>query len=351
MTSKKPLFLDEGGLSGDYSPIQKKFVHDILKKYYGISGTIKRFETEKDDTFRVTPDNGTVFILKIANPKETFKELDFQNSLLKHIEQRDCNLAIPRVLNTLDGREIFQISDIHGSNRYVRALSFISGTPLSDIKTNSNQRIQIGKVLARLRIATEGFSHESENRLYAWDVQNLKMLENLLTEIEDQKKRTALSKGLDRFSSIYPKLRECRKQVLHNDFSKSNIIVDPNDQNFVKGIIDFGDIVKTAIAIDLATAMLNQLPEKPQNDLFRENRDILTGYMSITELTEKEIALVPHLVMGRIIARALITIWRTKRFPDNAQYIMRNTEQGWHQLDWFLNRSIDEVSEIFKDFP
>ena len=47
------------------------------------------------------------------------------------------------------------------------------------------------------------------------------------------------------------------KQV-HNDFSKSNIVVDHHSADFVTGIIDFGDAVKAAIAIDVATALLNQ---------------------------------------------------------------------------------------------
>ena len=61
-------------------------------------------------------------------------------------------------------------------------------------------------------------------------------------------------------------------------------------------------------------------------------------------MTEAELQLIPHLVMGRAIGRALITLWRAKLFPENSAYITRNTEQGWAQLDWFLGRSVDEVS-------
>jgi Ser/Thr protein kinase RdoA (MazF antagonist) len=138
--------------------------------------------------------------------------------------------------------------------------------------------------------------------------------------------------------------------VLHNDFSKSNIIVDHNNPAYVTGIIDFGDAVKTAIAVDVATALLNQLPETPNEDLFYRGRDILKGYLSIANLTNEELALIPHLVMGRVITRALLTLWRVKLFPENKRYIMRNTEQGWHQLDWFLARSTEQVSDILTPF-
>ena len=76
----------------------------------------------------------------------------------------------------------------------------------------------------------------------------------------------------------------------------------------------------------------------------------MEGYLSIAELTDEELALIPHLVMGRIITRALLTLWRVKLFPENERYIMRNTEQGWHQLDWFLTRSSEQVSDILKPY-
>ena len=52
----------------------------------------------------------------------------------------------------------------------------------------------------------------------------------------------------------------------------------------------------------------------------------------------------PHLVMGRVIGRALITLHRAKLVAGNTRYILRNTEQGWAQLSWFLSRTADEVS-------
>jgi hydroxylysine kinase len=45
------------------------------------------------------------------------------------------------------------------------------------------------------------------------------------------------------------------------------------------------------------------------------------------------------------VARALISTHRAARFPANAPYLLRNTEPGWAQLDWFLAQSMAEVSE------
>lgn len=81
--------------------------------------------------------------------------------------------------------------------------------------------------------------------------------------------------------------------------------------------------------------------------MFDAGRDLLRGYLSIADLTQDELLLLPHMIMARVVARALITTWRAEQFPDNATYILRNTHQGWSQLDHFLSRSAEEVSETF----
>jgi hydroxylysine kinase len=350
MSDQTRLIAEQGGLAGSYVQMKEPSALRLLEEFYGISGTLKRFDTEKDDTFRVVTSSGKKFVLKIANPDESAKEIGFQHGILNHIGSRDPTVPIPRIINTCDGWDMFQITDVDGSLRYVRMLTFIDGTPLDETQSNSRERVEIGKMLARLRYSTEGFSHVAEDRYYAWDVQNLLTLEHLLGEVDDLDQRNVLKQGLGRFRLIEPRLRKCRKQVLHNDFSKSNIVVDHDDLVFVKGIIDFGDSVKTAIAVDVATALLNQMPERPSDDLFYRGRDVMEGYLSIAELSDEELTLIPHLVMARVVTRALLTLWRTKLFPDNQRYIMRNTEQGWHQLDWFLSRSPEQVSDILISF-
>ncbi|WP_241151812.1 phosphotransferase, partial [Pseudomonas viridiflava] len=65
--------------------------------------------------------------------------------------------------------------------------------------------------------------------------------------------RQLLEKALNRFLDIEGLIAGCRKQVLHNDFNTSNIVIAPHNPTSVSGIIDFGDTVKTAIAIDVST--------------------------------------------------------------------------------------------------
>ena len=101
--------------------------------------------------------------------------------------------------------------------------------------------------------------------------------------------------------------------------------------------------------VDVSTAVLNLLAAEGGDAMFDRSRDLVRGYLAVADLTDTELALLPHLAMARVVARALISAWRAARFPENETYLMRNTHQGWAQLDTFLGRSMDEVSATFRD--
>jgi hydroxylysine kinase len=319
----------------------------LALRHYGLKGEVKRLDTEKDDTFRVETADGRKHLLKVANAAERPEEISFQIKLLGHVARANPALPVPRVIPDGLGAERFSYKTDAGEHRQVHLLSYLEGSPLSEVEATARQREQVGEALALLRLAAADFADPVDAREIAWDVKHLPRLAPLLREIEEAADRDLLEQGLQRFSSIAGRLSSCRTQVLHNDFSKSNIIVQQADPGFVTGIIDFGDAVRTAIAIDVSTALVNQLPRVEAGDFFADGHDLLRGYLRIADLTDEELSLVPHLVMGRVVGRTLLTYWRGRLFPHNSPYIMRNTAQGWHQLRWFMDRSMDAISDDF----
>ena len=192
-------------------------------------------------------------------------------------------------------------------------------------------------MLARLRLALADYRHPADGRRCAWDISHLPELAPLLDEVPDRD--GLLHAGFARYErDVAPHVGGLRRQVLHNDFSKSNLIVDHDAPEFVRAVIDFGDTVRTAIAIDVSTALLNQLPREPTDDLLADGRDVLRGYERVADLEPLERELLPGLVMGRVIARGLISQYLAEQTPHNATYLLRNTEPGWAHLEWFLER-------------
>jgi Ser/Thr protein kinase RdoA (MazF antagonist) len=321
----------------------------LARDRYGLDTAATPLATEKDDTFRLEAADGRRWIFKVAHPAEPAAEIGFQTELLAHVARTDPALPVPRVLPDLRQRSWATVTDEAGQVRAVRLMTWCPGGPLDRIPSTRAQRRATGELLGRLRQATAGFAHPADAPVVAWDVQHLPRLRPLLASIPDPARRAQLARGLDRFALIEEQVTALRRQVLHNDFNKSNLLADPARPDVITGIIDFGDATRTAIAIDVATALLNQLPRDVgpvlSGDIFADGRDVLDGYLARADLTPGELRLVPHLVMARVVARALISTQRAAQFPGNAAYLLRNTEPGWAQLDWFLAHSMTEVTE------
>ncbi|KAA8996911.1 phosphotransferase [Affinibrenneria salicis] len=338
-------------LATEFISMPEQEAAQLARDHFGLDGRLTRLATEKDDTFRLTDSAGRRYILKIANPAEPYDEIALQVDLLDWLRRQDDSLPVPAVVPNRQGQSMTSLADAAGQRRWLRLLTYLPGTPLDSVAATAAQRERVGEVLGRLRLAMARFDHPAARRTLLWDVKNLAELQPLLAAVQDDQQRDLLQRGLARFLSLAPRIQALPCQVLHNDFSQSNIIVDAASRDFVTGIIDFGDTVYTAVAVDVATALLNQLPrdaaQNPPADLFSAGRDLLRGYLRHAELSREELALLPDLVLGRVVARALITLWRAQRFPDNARYILRNTEPGWGQLRWLLDHAGDALAHTF----
>lgn len=339
-----------GSLWAPHARLPVEEATELAWHQFRIDGSLTRLPTEQDDTFRIDSADRRKYVIKIAGPAEDSAALDLQIRLMQHVARTDRRVRIPELIPNVAGNALINVIDRAGQFRCVRVMTYLEGTCLDSTHSNAAERIRVGEVLGRLRHATATFSHPADSRVLAWDVRHLPALRDLIQYVADEARQQMLQQAMERYASLNGRLKKLRTQVLHNDFSKSNIVVDHASPEFVTGIIDFGDAVRTSIAIDVATALLNQLPRNlaaaPVDDLFAEGRDLLRGYLGVAELSAEELQLIPHLVMARVVARALITSHRAKLMPDNATYILRNTEQGWAQLEWFLEHSVADLSAM-----
>ena len=336
------------GLSVSFSRLNNVDAIAIMRRVYGIDGIATRFSTEKDDTFRIDASDGARYVLKVSNPGETAEEIDLQVSAMRHVAEVAPRLPVPRVLPGTDGRWVVPVATPGQPHRTARLYSYVEGMPLDALHGSAVDYYEIGEVLAQLQLAMTDFRHPHEHRVLAWDVKHLASLAGLQAHIADPLHRALIAEAFVRFAAIEPALRRCRSQVVHNDFNRSNIVANPDGPSFISGIIDFGDTVHTAVVIDVATAVMNQFPldfdADGPHDLFVQARDLLRGYLAHARLSADELALIPHLAMARVAARALLTSWRAMLFPENAAYILRFTGPGWEHLRWFMQRDHETVT-------
>jgi hypothetical protein len=174
-------------------------------------------------------------------------------------------------------------------------------------------------------------------------------LEPLLDYVSDLELRSICAQCLRRFAAwTEPRLADCRTQVIFNDLNASNVLVDPDEPDRVVGIIDFGDIVKSPLVIDIAVAAayLCRGGTSPLDDVF----DFLAAYHAESQILANEFALLPELMRMRNVLTIVIASWRAARYPDNSEYILRSVEHARLMLDTLAARDNAELARTFKDY-
>jgi hydroxylysine kinase len=120
---------------------------------------------------------------------------------------------------------------------------------------------------------------------------------------------------------------------VHNDFNSDNILVAP-DGVTVSGILDFGDASYTPLVNDVAVMAAYQLSD--EQDPAAMAIDAIAGYHAVTELSTDELALLPRLIIARMVARVIVPEWRAKQSPANRRYLLRDAARAWTQLHRLL---------------
>jgi len=312
-------------------PVTAPEAAEAIEACFGLSGELARLPGEADDNFLLDAGDDQRYVVKFAHLRADPAVVDVQVRVLRHIESAAPGLPVPRVVRAVDGRLWTTAPDGPLRGRVVHALTYLDGRLLRSVTTDRPLRRVLGGTVAELGRALRGFDDPLVHRPLLWDLAQLPRLRPLLAErspgpaIEEQFGRLA--------ATVPPRLAGQRTQLVHNDFSPDNTLISA-DGSRVAGIIDFGDVTVTALCNDLAIAVANMLGDGP--DPFGPGLDLIAGYHAVTPLTEAELSLLPDLILGRIVARIIISEWRAERFPDNRAYVLRNTPRAREHLHRLL---------------
>lgn len=313
----------------------------IANRHYGINAGVKSLVSERDQNFRLDADNGRRYMLKISNKAEQRQVVEFQNSALKHAGKTDSALPLPRVINDLSGAS-HCIAYQNGEAHFVRVLSWLDGDILGENTINADLGRRMGKLLARMGLALKDFEHPGSNPPLLWDMKRAEGLRTLLTEIENSDLRHRVEQTLDTFDQhVKPVLDGLRTQVIHNDMNRGNVLMDRAVPGRISGVIDFGDMVKSPLIIDLAVASAYQLGD--DDDPLAGALPMIAGYHAVRPLQEAEMALLIDLIRTRLVTSLLIGNYRVKLFPENREYLLISQKPAIRSLTRLQNLGHDEA--------
>lgn len=304
---------------GSVAAVSAEDAEKLARDRYGLTATAVRLTGERDENFRLACADGTQYVLKIANAAEDPEITDLPTAALLHLERVDPGFPCPRVVRTLEAATLCRYRDRVGEERTVRVLTYVPGKILRSATRSRAQRIASGRIAARLGLALQGFTHPAARRALIWDLRNVGRVAGLLEDLPNLAQREQIRSLLERIAMLTGgRLQLLRQQVIHNDLNDMNLLVDPDDEAVIVGVIDFGDLVHTALIADVAIVAADQIAA---GESLRDSiADLMIGYQDVLPLLPAELALLTPLIAGRALADVVIPAWHRQHNPGGTHY-------------------------------
>ncbi len=304
---------------------------EVARAHWGIAARAKLLTGERDRNFHLVAEDGREFVLKFANPAEPPGVTDLQIKALQHVARTDPAFNVPRMI-PLPGGAIEAVVERAPRPARVRLLSWVRGTPIRHAPRTAAQRESCGRALARLGLALQGFEHPHSGYELIWDLTHALRLREILHHLEDAAAERAIGGLLDDYErEVVPVLPGMRHQVLYNDMNHGNTLVDPTRPDEVVGIIDFGDLVRTALVIDVAVGAITAVGDDMAvpEALAR----FVGGFHAVRPLLAEEVALLPVLTAVRAAIGTVLQAWHRKVHVDNPHYAKMTPQELQRRLD------------------
>lgn len=331
-------------LSSTVPDLSRPEATDLAARLYGIHAEADLLTSERDENFRLVAADGSAYLLKISNPSDPDEVVDLQTACLDHIAQVDPACPVPRVLRTLAGTDGDHVVLADGRRCAVRLLTYLEGVQAKATARRTAQRVKLGAALAGLDLALRDFNHPGAAHDLLWNVARADRLAHLVDPIVGDARRKIVRHFMERFvDEVLPRLGRVRAQIIHNDYHLYNVLVSPDDPASVTGIIDFGDIVHAPLIGEVATAAAFQLAGA--SDPLAAAAEFVGGYHAVLPLLAEEQEIVTDLMTTRHLITVLISEWRSRRYPENYDYIMRHNPDSWEGLYLMADLSREQARD------
>jgi hydroxylysine kinase len=280
----------------------------IAAQHYGLHVSATELTSERDRNFRLRTEDGREFVLKIGNAAEAPLVTEFQIEALMHIEAQQTDVAVPRMVRTQDGRTSINIRS-YDESHVARLVTFLPGVPLARRPLSVELCRNLGVYAAKLDRALLGFEHPGSNQSLLWNMNEAGRVREISHHIPDRRMREMVGVCLDRFDSeVFPLFTVLRSQVIHNDLNPENVLVAADDDRRVVGVIDFGDMVRSPLVVDVAVtaSYMRDLKGNPLSPIAQ----FVAAWHSVTPLEHREIDLVMELIFVRLATTVSVLHWR-----------------------------------------
>jgi Ser/Thr protein kinase RdoA (MazF antagonist) len=312
------------------------FAHEI----YGLTGRASILPSERDQNFALEAIAGEKYILKIAKSDEERSVLELQNEALMYAAERAPDVALPRLIPAVSGEAMVTIRNAHGRPYLVRLLAWLDGEIfVHALPHDAAMLASLGAVLGEVDRALQGFSHSAMHRELYWDVKRADLaLEHLSLLPPEQ--QTVVRHFMHAWAAV--EWEALRHSLIHGDANDYNVLVR---EGRVVGLLDFGDMVYSAVVCDLAIALAYALLDQP--DPLKASGPIIRAYHGRFALTEPEIDALYPLMTARLCMSLCYAAYNAQVKSGDA-YQLVTAGPAWTLLQRLMGIPQDTVHNLFR---
>ena len=330
----------------------------IAREHFGLTGEVRALPGEFDLNFVVSDGGADArgatrnVVLKLS-PAPRRPVFELVTACLDHLAGSTVSARIPRLVTpapaavTGVSRSPISEVDLDGAPYIACALTYVDGVPLAEVRPRSMAVLRsLGALLAEVDRTLSGFDHPELDRDFEWRMESAPA--TIRTHLDGLDPAQGPDNGpgmvaatLDRATRWLDPVRDSLPvTVIHNDANDYNVMVAPSlDGDRLAGLIDFGDVVRSWRAAELAVASAYAMMGLA--DPVEAVCAITRGYSSVTPLADAECRAIIPMVALRLCLSVSVQARRMREQPEN-EYLAVSQEPARKLLrtlastDWRL---------------
>ena len=314
--------------------ISINLVQKLVEEYYGIKGNATKLNGELDLNFKISA-NDSQYFLKIYNQSIDIEFAKFQENIFEKLDKTLEKKVYPKQLLNTKGNAISFYCDKNNRKRFFRLNSWIDGRLWSEVNPITNTlRKKLGRSAGKLTKSLESLKIIDNNYNTDWDLAKSLWTVNYLKLFNTKKKLKVIQYFQDCFLNDLASYQTLRKSFIHNDINDHNIIISKKLVNpDVKGIIDFGDTLKSQTINDLAVTCTYAIMNctNPLSSAI----SIVRGYNENYKLFDNELYHLYDLIGMRLVVSLTKSAINKTEFKEN-KYLLISEDSAWDLIyKWY----------------
>ena len=315
----------------------------LVKEYYGLDVTLKSLTGEYDLNYLLDDFKGKKYILKVSDSRTNPDFLDAQVKIVNHLSHSSVADKFSRHILNREGTEL-TVFESNNEIYHLRVLSYLEGKFWMNLEEKADLlHRDLGRFLGKMDKALVHFSHPAMHRHYVWDISRAMDANQKLHCIKNHERRRLAGYFLLQFEvEVLPHISSLRHAYVHHDANDTNVLVMGDK---VSGLIDFGDMVYTALVNNLAVACTYAMMNHPEP--LHAAALVVQGYHSTYPLMEPELDLLYYLIAARLCISVTQSAWNASIETNNEHHFISEAP-AWDLLNKLIRINPLKAQDTFR---